>query len=67
MTPEEYMDRRAMLMRQLNRIKGGEEWHRIRAKVDRLDDSFERGFYGRMWRTSRPATEQRLQAYGVTP
>ena len=64
MTPEEYTEKRAMLMKQLNRIPGGDEWHRLRAKIDRMDEAFELGYYGR-FRGNRQDSDARLSMYGV--
>jgi len=65
MTPEEYTDQRETLARQFRRCQNKDDRDRLQSKIGKLDDSFESGFYGRVLRTSRPASEQRLQAYGV--
>lgn len=63
MTHEEYMDKRELLLKQLNRCKNDEDRARLRAKIEKLDDSFKTDFYGHLAMTSRP--EQKLQQYGV--
>lgn len=63
MIPEEYTEQRALLVKQLNRIPGGPEWNRLSVKIDRLDDSFEREFYGT--RRARANNAQSLYSFGV--
>lgn len=65
MTPEEYMGQRETLARQFRRCQNKDDRDRLQSKIDKLDDSFESGIYGRVLRTCRPDNEQRLQAYGV--
>lgn len=63
MNVEEYEEQRTLLVKQLNRIPGGPEWHRLSAKIDRLDDAFERELYG--IRRARESPCHTLQSFGV--
>ena len=61
MSPEEYMDKRALLLKQLNRCKKDDDRSRIQSKIEKLDSTFENGFFRRD--VGRP--EVKLQEYGV--
>ena len=63
MTPEEYTDQRETLTRQFRRCKNNEDRERLQSKIGKLDDSFEREFYGHVATAGRP--EAKLQQYGV--
>lgn len=61
MSPEEYMDKRELLVKQLGRCKDDSDRKRIQSKIDNLDRTFENGFF----RKDMGRHEQKLQAYGV--
>lgn len=61
MSPEEYMDKRELLLKQQHRCKNDEDRARLQAKIEKLDSTFENGFFRRD--IGRP--EQKLQQYGV--
>jgi len=59
MSPEEYMDKRELLLKQWGRCKNEEDMSRLQSKIDALDVKydFSRRHIGR--------PEQKLQQYGV--
>lgn len=61
MSPEEYMDKRKLLFKQLNRCKNSEDRIRLQAKIEKLDSTFENGFF----RQDIGRPEQKLAQYGV--
>lgn len=64
MTPEEYTEQRELLLRKQSRLRNSPEWNRLQARIDSLDERFERIFYGHQ-RREKLECELSLHAFGV--